>query len=144
MRWINQQQPPLRYYWLPPLSWWGSSPYGVCYSNLFPLPYLLPTPVLFILLLALNCPLFDNDFLIYEAIVIKLSSTLIFVFADVSIYGMSYCLAKSSPSCLLTWRFSTKSTLLPTSTLQTLSFANLSISCIHYFTLSKVSLSVTS
>lgn len=88
--------------------------------------------------------LFWMFFLISLDIVIKDYSTFIEFLADVSRKGISKCLANSEPSSKLTLRISSISHLLPTNILQTPGFANLSISCIHYLTLSKESLSVTS
>jgi hypothetical protein len=68
----------------------SSLPYGVG-SKRVPFPYpdaaFPPKPVL-ALLEVLNWPLFSKFFFIYDAIVIKLSSTHMLLFAEVSIYGM--------------------------------------------------------
>ena len=92
----SQQHVPLGYtsfYLLPNLCPFGpnsSSPYGVGSRRVpfpYPAPYLPPKPVL-ALFDVVNYPLLSKFFFIYEAMVMKLSSTHMLLFADVSIYGM--------------------------------------------------------
>jgi hypothetical protein len=91
----TQQQDPLAgasffYPILCPFGPNSSSPCGVG-SRRVPFPYpaecFPPKPVL-ALFVVLNYPLFNKFFFIYDAIVVKLSSTHMLLFAEVSIYGM--------------------------------------------------------